>query len=335
MTVAAILPVRSRASPDAVARLMQEEERAGFRGAVSIDRAGEPLEWASAGMSPTTTRFWIASISKAITATAAVKLAEQGALDLDLSVAKAFSFVSGELGERTLKQLLAHRAGLGMHYAADGISSREEAVRAIAKYGIEKTGFFYSNDGYSLAAALMEEATGKDFESLVRAEVFSPAGMASAAVWGEPVSEVAPTPPLSGKMVRDGMPTRNYGQLGASGICATASDMMRLLRALQAPDFAPEHVRELLWTPGWTTAPGAAPRSGTSYGLGWALDVEHGIVQAAYHGGNEDWLRHNGQTKIWLDRPARIVILSNSGDAGRDSWSQRILSKLEKALSLE
>jgi len=55
-------------------------------------------------------------------------------------------------------------------------------------------------------------------------------------------------------------------------------------------------------------------------------------VLSAWHGGNEDWLRHNGQVKIFLEHPLDIVILSNAGDKGDDSWSQRVLDGIQACL---
>lgn len=332
------LPQPARASThDTLQACVEREFAAGFRGVALVDRGDERFAWATPGFAADETRFWIASISKAVTATLAVRLAQRNALALSVRVHDLFAWSEGALAATSLERLLSHRAGLGMHYAADGIADRDAAVRAILARGVEKDGFYYSNDGYSLVAAMLEQATGTAFETLLRSEIFSPAGMASAGVWGEPldVSRFAPFPANGGgRMTQLGKPVRNYGQLGASGLFATGSDMMSFLRVMHDPAFLSADARALLWTPGWSRTPGAEPRSGTSYGRGWALNVRDDIVVNAYHGGNEDWLRHNGQIKTWPARNLRIVVLSNSGDVGDVSWSQHMLTAMERDLDV-
>lgn len=307
----------------------------GFTGAVAINDRGRSLTWASPGFRPEHTRFWIASITKALTATAAVRLAERGAIRLDTRVAEVFPTTSGPLRDRTLKQLLAHRAGLEHRYAADGIAERELAVAAINAHGVETDGFKYSNDGYSLAAAMLEQMTGRPFEQILRSEVYEPSGMRTSGVWGQRI-DTAPFAsfPTSagGKMLKDGVPVRNYGQLGPSGAYSTASDMLAFLTALREGRLLTENGRTLLWQPGWGPSADGKPRSGTSYGLGWSLTVENGRVVEAWHGGNEDWLHHNGQVRTSLTRPLDIVVLSNAGDVGGDSWSKRVIEGIADCL---
>jgi CubicO group peptidase (beta-lactamase class C family) len=317
---------------------MAAEATKGFTGAIAIDQGGKTFTWASKGFEPDKTRFWIASITKSLTATAAERMAERGDIRLDTRVGEVFPSTTGMLRDRSLAQLLAHRAGLKHLYAADGITDRLQAVGAINSNGVQTEGFFYSNDGYSLAAAMLEQMTGNPFEDILRSEVFAPAGMGSSGVWGQAVEAktFAPFPTSkTSKMVRNGIPVRNYGQLGPSGVYSTAADMLAFLIALRKGRLLSDNGRSLLWTPGWRAPPDGKPRSGTSYGLGWGLTVENGRVLAAWHGGNEDWLRHNGQIKSYLERPLDIVILSNGGDKGDDSWSKRELNGIENCFRVD
>ena len=325
-----------KAKPEAALRAhMAAEAKNGFTGTVAINQGGRIFLWASKGFQANSTRFWIASITKALTATAAMRLVERGAIHLDARVGQVFPNTNGMLRDRSLAQLLAHRAGLKHLYAADGIADRMKAVAAINANGVQTEGFAYSNDGYSLAAAMIEQMTGTPFEQILRQEVFEPAGMRSSGVWGQPLGgqTFAPFPTSGGgKMVSNGTPERNYGQLGPSGVYSTAADMLAFLKALRESHLLSQKGREVLWTPGWKPSLNGKPRSGTTYGLGWGLTVENGRVLSAWHGGNEDWLRHNGQVKIFLEHPLDIVILSNAGDKGDDSWSQRVLDGIQACL---
>ena len=68
-----------------------------------------------------TTLYSMASISKPITATGVMKLVEQGKIDLDrpandyLGSAK-ISGVAGQASDATVRRVMAHSAGLPLHY---------------------------------------------------------------------------------------------------------------------------------------------------------------------------------------------------------------------------
>ncbi len=317
----------------AVRNHIVQEEKNGFAGSVALEQGGGRLLWASDGYDAGNTRFWLASISKSVTATAAVRLAQEGRLDLDLTVGEIFPEVSGELATRTLAQLLAMRAGLGDHYAADGITSRQEAVRRIAANGIEHEGFFYSNDSYNLAAAMMEKATGTPFEALLRQAVFQPLGMQASGVWGEEIERAQFAKLPDGDMpgiVENGRPIRNYGYFGSTGVYSTAKDMLAFLNGVQSDEFLSPEMRAKLWTPGWAPNADGSPRSGQSYGLGWGLKVEEERVTLISHGGYETHL-HNGQIVIVPGR-AEMAVLADKTVDGDYTWSKRILEGVRDCL---
>ena len=66
---------------------------------------------------------------------------------------------------------------------------------------------------------------------------------------------------------------------------------------------------------------------GQTYGYGWALRLVEGRVVEFWHGGNEDWLGHNGLLDVSGQRT--VVILGNGGNSGDDSWASRIRDGLE------
>lgn len=143
------------------------------------------------------------SNTKAMTATLAARLVEQGAIDWDTSIGEALSATGLEidpaLAEATLSELLAHRAGLqanvglagmvrlagadaGADYAAD---RRAYAQMVLARSGGRRGDFLYSNSGYVIAAVMLEERAGEPYEALMARHVFEPLGMDGAG-WGPP-----------------------------------------------------------------------------------------------------------------------------------------------------
>lgn len=124
------------------------------------------------------TLFRIGSTAKVFTAMAAVKLAEQGKLDLDAPIQ-----VQGPFAAVTMHQLLTHTAGLADDAPQTGPPDEPALQRNAASYDatyrLAPPGklFSYANTGYVLAGAAIERVTGKLFASSLAELVFQPLGM--------------------------------------------------------------------------------------------------------------------------------------------------------------
>ena len=114
---------------------------------------------------PTEHLFRLASISKTITAWAALVAVEEGIIGLDAVVAPG-------VNDATLRHLLAHAGG----YAFDG----PDPIVAIERKRI------YSNTGIEVAAAAVAEAAAMPFEEYLRLGVFEPLAMSSTELRGSP-----------------------------------------------------------------------------------------------------------------------------------------------------
>lgn len=133
----------------------------------------------------------IASVTKTVTAAAALRLVEQGKLDLDAPVAGGLdpalvAILEGDgydPNAMTLRQLLSHSAGLYSHaedprYAPAVFADPghhwtvEEQVALMAEYGdpVGAPGekFEYSDTGYVLVGNMIERATGMNLAASVR-----------------------------------------------------------------------------------------------------------------------------------------------------------------------
>lgn len=143
----------------------------------------------------------IGSDTKAMTATLAARLIEQGRLSWDTTLAEGLPDLVGQMQEAhkgiKLRQLLGHRAGIAGHeanvYAMAvlwGIEQekdksmrqkRTSAATAILRAPVSEIGQFkYSNYGYVLAGAMCERAGGASWEELMAREVFGPLGITTA-----------------------------------------------------------------------------------------------------------------------------------------------------------
>lgn len=133
----------------------------------------------------TEARFPYWSFTKTVIAICALKLSENGSLDLD-------SLIGGQV--YTLRQLLNHTAGLPDYGALkdyhDAVAageepwSREKLLSAALARGMlfaPGEGWSYSNIGYMLARENIEAASGLSFANLVEAFISTPLGLTSIA----------------------------------------------------------------------------------------------------------------------------------------------------------
>src|SRR5688572_1454174 len=126
----------------------------------------------------------IASISKLATAIGAMRLVEQGKLDLDADLTPLLgwrlrhpAFPNAPV---TLRQLLSHRAGLtddAGYYAIplDGaLQDVTDDARAWDAAHAPGTFFRYANLNFAVVASAMERATGERFDRLMQRLLFAP-----------------------------------------------------------------------------------------------------------------------------------------------------------------
>lgn len=168
-----------------------------------------------------TDRFHIGSNGKAFAGTVIAKLVEEGVLAWDSRPIDVFpelgSSVHDGFREVTLQQLLGHRAGLPPYKLLKSIRSAERRVdqsdspraqrRAFAVWLLQQTPDaatdidHYSNAGYTIAAAMAEEAADEPWESLLESRLARPLGITL--WWGQP-ARVDPAQPW-------GHEQKNYG----------------------------------------------------------------------------------------------------------------------------
>jgi CubicO group peptidase (beta-lactamase class C family) len=147
------------------------------------------------------TMYRIASISKAITATGAMALVDQGLLDLDADISDYLGFTARNPlypdEVVTVRMLLSHTSSiqdgsgysgfLGATYASDNnLPPIQELLDPTGDYFTSNiwrteqpgTWFTYSNLNYGVLATVMESASGTRFDLLMEQLLFEPMGLA-------------------------------------------------------------------------------------------------------------------------------------------------------------
>ena len=180
----------------------------------------------------------IGSCTKAMTATLCARLVEKGSLRWDTTLAEAFAKdierIHTDLRGVTLEQLLSHRAGLAanppasvmwkMRASGESRAARElllsEGILEKAPNHLPGTALLYSNFGFMLAGLMAERVTEKDWEVLMREELFEPLGMKSAG-FGPPGSATEVDQPRGhgffGQQLPPGPTSDNPRGLGPAG----------------------------------------------------------------------------------------------------------------------
>jgi D-alanyl-D-alanine carboxypeptidase len=129
--------------------------------------------------------FAVASVTKTFTAVLVLRLAEQGALDLDEPLSSYLGDLKVDANDATVRQALEMRAGLADHgtETADQIVADPRrawtAADRVAGYKppIAPPGTYaYSSPSYELLALAAEHATGVSYGSALRAAIFDPVG---------------------------------------------------------------------------------------------------------------------------------------------------------------
>ena len=150
--------------------------------------------------------FWIASQSKAMTATAVMMMVDEGKIMLDDPVEKYLPEFRGQkvVAESddahkllrkpthpiTIREVLSHMSGLPFKSAIekptlDGLPLAA-AVRSYAMTPLQTepgTSYAYSNAGINTAARILEKVSGISYEEFMQQRLFTPLGMVDTTFW--------------------------------------------------------------------------------------------------------------------------------------------------------
>jgi methyl acetate hydrolase len=201
--------------------------------------------------------FWIASFTKAITATAALQLVERGLLNLDEPVGSRLPGLAqpqvltgfdsdGQPQTRpartpvTLRHLLTHTSGLGYDFCHPGLA-RNAALPAPAAAPLlvfEPGEGWQYGVGLDWAGQLIEQAAGQPFHSYLDEAILAPLGMTDTTFF--PSNEQAPRRAGMHMRAPDGslapmtfaMPAEPNPMMGGGGLYSTAGDYLTFLNMI-------------------------------------------------------------------------------------------------------
>ena len=310
--------------------------------------------------------FWIASMTKPITATAVLMLQDEGKLSVDdpvekhLPAFKDLKTADGKPVRLTIRHLLTHTSGLGEATPAEARVIQDLAGLIPIYVGKPvqfepSSKWTYCQSGINTAARIVEVASGVPFDQFVEQRLFAPLGMKDttfypaegqlprlATSYRKDKGELTPTNVsiLYGKAPtsRDRYPAAN------GGLFSTAADYSRFCRMilnggeLDGKRYVkPGSVALMTSVQSGDLKTGFTP--GNGWGLGWCITREPQGITAMFSPGT---FGHGGAygTQAWIDpvkKRAYILMIqradypNSDGSEVRRGFQESAASALDSA----
>jgi CubicO group peptidase (beta-lactamase class C family) len=163
-------------------------KNAGFNGAILVGTSTKVLYYNRIGFADVQQKipltelhlFNAGSIAKELTTVAIMKLAEEGKITYQDSVAKYLPRLNPWANKVTIKQLMTHTSGLPRINWIEGLDSVgvAEQINNIQQLAFTPgEGFLYGNINIILRAHIVEAVTKMDYQSFLKQQVFDVANM--------------------------------------------------------------------------------------------------------------------------------------------------------------
>ena len=330
-------PARDFAALDAAWRAeLEAQGLVGLAAAVVADgrvvhelHAGHADRAADVPVGPGTLFRW-ASISKPVTAVAAMQLVLAGDLDLARDVRSYVPEFPEKPWPITAQQLLCHQGGV-VHY------TNGEVVRTKRTYDVEHpfedvvvaldmfkesplvaepgTTFAYTTHGYMLLGAVVQRAGKASLWEQVQRRIATPAGMTTF----QPDYQWLDLPGRAVGYTKLGdavVPTTNTDvswKLAGGGFVSSVGDLGRFAAALLGDTLLPAEARERMWT-------NQSTRDGkrTGYGLGFNVSTVDGRRRVAHSGSQE---KTRTLMQLHPEQGLAVVFMTNSEWAKLDRFA--------------
>ena len=241
----------------------------------------------------------LASVTKVLTATAVMRLAEDGRIDLMATVASYLpQYADQPFAGVSIAQLLSHTGGvpsllkddqglgdepldfdaLALPISTNALIDQFSAAPLLFEPGDR---YSYSNSGYILLGSIVEAVTGQSYYDALDALVLAPAGVSGefclcrnlpgypdATAFERRGDRFIPAPAID--------PSQTFS---AAGVRATPHGLLKWSEALMSGRILGPETLDRMWTP---VVPTRNP--GESFALGWLVHDVDGVRQVAHDG---------------------------------------------------
>ena len=241
------------------------------------------------------TKSRIGSITKQFTASAILKLQEQGKLNVSNKLSKYFpDFPHGE--EVTLHHLLTHTSGIRSYTDKPGFMKTVTATvkpdDLIKSFENDPYDFdpgkkwHYDNSGYFLLGQIIEKVSGQPYGDFLRQNFFDPLGMKSTGVHhaGIALEHEALGYQFAGGGFTNALNWDMSWAGGAGALYSTVEDLFRWNEGVFNGKVLKDASLKAAWTP-VKIEDNKEDNSGDGYGYGWFVTQLRGVQELSHGGG--------------------------------------------------
>jgi len=288
-----------------------------------------------------TTNFLTCSISKLFTATAIMKLIEQGKLKLDdklIDIISEFKMKDQRYKEITIYHLLTHTSGVNNYFNKNFINPKSDSIALTEfalklknkklKYspGVELSHKTYSNSGYNLLGLVIERVSGMTYSDFMDENVLKPIGMNKSSFFIDSIDIKRRSSPhrknwLTGKVKK----SKYYPDIPQDKPCgnlnSNTDDLCKwMLHNLdiynsKITGVVSKNTLEQMWTPQERIT-----GSTTSIGLGWWIVESKQYGTYLFHVGNDPG--YSGTLILSPKNNFGIVVLANGMYPMNNVWNE-------------
>lgn len=336
-----LLPPLFASEPPNVDDLFKEYAKHGVPGAaVAVYHNGEIALMRAYGMADvsngketsTRTNYRLASVTKAFTAMAILKLIDAGKLSFEKTLTDIFPDFHPYGKKITVRHLLHHQGGMKDYenLIPSGTTKQlsDKDVLEIVKK--QKSGDFtpgsryrYSNGGYCVLSEIVAAVSGKSFATFVDDEILTPLGMNDSLIYTPGVLPGVPNRAYGYSGVGSGFQKTDQSVTSATqgdgGLYSSVEEMFLWNQALSKGTLLSPSLMELVFQPAKLD-----DGSVTKYGMGWMLDTYRGLKRQ-HHTGSTIGFR----TSIIRipERDFAVVTLINRANSAPWSLGDKIVDR--------
>ena len=270
--------------PIRIHEIMQARSRAGdFSGVALVARRNKVLYQHAFGLAnrewnvpnDLDTKFEIGSMTKQFTATLILQMVNEGKIRLEGHLSDYLPYYRQDTGHQiTISELLSHTSGVPSFTSLPGFLDGPESR---THYGVQEfakkycsgnlefvpgTKFDYSNSGYFLLGAVLEQVSGESYEILLQQRIFGPLGMKNSGYTH--TERLIPHRAVGYERTSSGFQNARFYDMSipfsAGALYSTAEDLFLWDQVLYTEQLLPAKLRDLMFKPNLE-----------DYGYGWGI----------------------------------------------------------------
>ena len=255
----------------------------------------------------------------------AARLVEQGKVRFDERLDQIFDDVPADKAGITLHQLLTHSAGLVGNVGDDAEKlAKEDFLDRVFSAELKSAPgeiYRYSNAGYGVVAAIIEERSGKSYEAFLREDVIAGLGLSNTGYMSV-YDDARSMRTADGETILEaswGGHGPYWNLIGNGGLVSTVPEMIAFRKAVVSGKIVSPEMLNMVQTPHIKENEAAT----SFYGYGLVVQDVAGIGRVYWHDGGNDVF-----SAQWGDYSEQGDILFTAGadsDEGNAFRAMRIL----------